>query len=470
MRTVVEPRREIPVTMEVDVIVAGAGMSGIAAAVASARNGADTLLVERNGVVGGVATAGLELGWANHYFMLDGEQVAKGIGLELIARLVERGGTSPGWAEHRKITFDPEIYQDVVLDMLEESGVKLLMHTVVSDAIVCDNELQGVVVENKSGRQAILSKVTVDTTGDADVAARAGAPYEDKPQGSSSLLFRMADIDFQKAYEYVKANPKEFVPFESSSVRADVAYFERMWLEHGLFTLEDNHGLAGMRERAIANGDYADEIGICSQLSRMGIDGMGWNGTAVINTGMFRIDHLDQFEITKAEIQGRKAAFYVAEFLRKYFPGFENAFVVSIAQDLGVRMSRRIIGEYVYTVDDAENHVRFDDVIGRTHARHLRYGSTGVDMPYRILVPQKIDNLLVGSGKSVSADSQSIGSPLRDMMGCLTLGEAAGTAAALSARGGVTPRALDVKGLQRMLVKQGVHLGDTERLKELGLL
>ena len=469
MKTIVEPRREIPVAMEVDVIVAGAGMSGIAAAVASARNGADTLLIERNGVVGGVGTAGLELGWANHYFTLDGELLAKGIGLELIERLVKRGGTSPGWAEHRKITFDPEIYQDVVLDMFEESGVRLLMHTIVSDSIVHDNVLQGVVVENKSGRQAILGKVTVDTTGDADVAARAGAPYEDAPQGSSSLLFRMADIDFQKAYRYVKENPGEFVPFESSSVKADVAYLERMWLEHGLFTLEDNHGLAKMRERAIANGDYADEMGICSRLGRMGIDGMGWNRTAVINTGSFRIDHLDQSEITKAEVQGRKAAFYVADFLRKYFPGFEDAFVVSIAQDLGVRMTRRIIGEYVYTAKDAENYVRFDDVIGRTHARGHRYGSTGVDMPYRILVPKKIDNLLVGSGKSVSADPQSIGSPLRDMMGCLTLGEAAGTAAALSARDGVTPRALDVKELQKTLIKQGVHLGDEARLKELGL-
>ena len=158
MKTIVEPRREIPVAREVEVIVAGAGMSGIAAATASARNGADTLLVERNGVVGGVATAGLELGWANHYFTLDGELLAKGIGLELIERLVGSGGTSPGWAGHRKITFDPEIFQYVVLEMIEEAGITLLTHTTVSDAIVRNGGLEGLVVENKSGRQAILVK------------------------------------------------------------------------------------------------------------------------------------------------------------------------------------------------------------------------------------------------------------------------------------------------------------------------
>ena len=468
MRTIVEPKKEIPVAREVDVIVAGAGVAGIAAAIASARNEADTLLVERNGVVGGVAIAGMVLAWANTFFTPD-EVLAKGIGMELLDRVARRGGTSPRWAENFTATLDPEIFQAVVLEMLEEAGVKLLTHTLVADAIVRDDALQGIIVESKSGRQAIVTKVTVDATGDADVAARAGAPYKDEPQGRSTLCFRMANIDLDRTYEFLKENPGELVPWETASTRFDFEYVEKMWLENRLLNFQDNSPLVETRKKAIEQGEFADDLGICQRLGRMAICGTGWNGMAAINTGAFSVDHLDQFEITKAEVQGRKAAFYVAAFLIKYVPGFENAFIVSIAHDLGVRITRRIIGEYVFTTDDAERHARFKDVVGRTHGRYLRYGEPGVDIPYRILVPKEIDNLLIGSGKSVSADFGSIGEPLRNMQSTAVIGEAAGTAAAIAAESNVTPRNLDVRRLQEALIKQGAHLGNEARLKELGL-
>lgn len=468
MRKVHEPQREIPVSMETDVIVAGAGMAGIAAAIAAARNGAHTLLVERNGVVGGVAIAGMVLSWANLYFTPD-ETLAKGIGLELADKLAQQGGTSRCWPENFTITLDPEIYQDVVLGMFAEAGVTLLAHSIVSDALVRDGKLQGVIVENKGGRQAILSKVTVDATGDADVAARAGAPYEIGPQGSSTLCFRMGNIALERTFEFLKRSPQELEPWETGSTAFNIESIERIWRETGFLNLQDNYPLKDTRRKAIEAGDYADELGSCGHLGRMGVSGTRWNGTAIINTGAFHIDNLDPFEITKAEIQGRKAAFYVAQFLRKYVPGFEQAFILSIATDLGVRISRRVVGEYYYTLDDTERRTCFADVIGKTHGRRLRVGEPGLEIPYRILVPQKVDNLLIGSGKSVSGDLKSVQQPLRNMISGLVIGEAAGTAAAMAAAEGIAPRALEVKALQKRLLQQGVHLGTQARLAELGL-
>jgi hypothetical protein len=468
MKTITEPAKEIPIAAEVDVLVAGAGMAGIAAAIAAARNGAETLLVERNGVLGGVAVAGMTLSWANLYFTPE-ETLAKGIGMELAERLVERGGTGARWRDNFTITLDPEIYQLVVLEMFEEAGVKLLTHSIVADAIMAGDTLGGVIVENKSGRQALLSKVTIDATGDADVAAQAGAPYEDQPQGSATLCFRMANIDLERFFQFLKEHPDELVPWETGSERFDIDSIERIWRETGFINLQDNYPLKGTRQKAIEAGDFSDQFGSCGLLGRMAISGTGWNGTAIINTGSFHINNLDQFALTSAEIDGRKAAFYVAGFFNKYLPGFENAFIVSIASDLGVRITRRVIGEYVYTFDDAERRTQFPDVIGKTHGRRLRVGEPGLEIPYRILVPKTADNLLMGSGKSVSGDLKSVQQPLRNMISGLVIGEAAGTAAALAAKAGVTPRALDVKLLQHTLLQQGAYLGTEARLRELGL-
>lgn len=468
MKTIVEPPRETPVAREAEVIVAGAGVAGIAAAIAAARNGADTLLIERNGVLGGVAIAGAVLAWANTYFTPD-EVLARGIGMELLDRVARAGGTSPHWAQNFTATLDPEIFQQVVIEMCEEAGVKLLTHSVVAGAVVEGQALRGLIVENKGGRQAILGQVTVDATGDADVAARAGAPFEDQPQSGSTLCFRMANVDVQKLYEFMKQNPEQLIPWQTASTRFDVAYIEKMWLENQLLNFQDNSPLVKTRQKAIAAGDFADELGGCLKLGRMAICCTGWNRMAAINTGVFRIDNLNQFELSRAEIEGRKAAFYVARFFSKYLPGFENAFIVTIAQDLGVRITRRVQGEYQFTMTDAEGHARFDDVVGRTHGRFLRYGEPGVDIPYRILVPLKIEGLLIGSGKSVSADFRSIGEPLRNMQSTAVIGEAAGTAAAVAVKTGVPPRALDIRALQRALLAQGVNLGDPARLQALGL-
>jgi len=469
MKTIVEPERRVPVVEEVDVVVAGGGIAGVAAAVAAARNQANTLLIERNGFLGGVATAGLMASVGNRFFA-DGKLVVRGIALEMVERLVKMGGTGAGWRSPLvpKIPFDPEIFKLVLLEMVEEAGVKLYLHTVTADAIMSGNKLEGVIVDSKSGREAILGKVVVDTTGDADVAAKAGAPFNYQPPGSNSLEFRMGNVDLQKTYKYFKENPEGY-PSDVDMPRS-FEEFEKNWLENGFFYYPHGGGrkpgsnIALLVDKAVEKGDYAKKRGICSGLDAFGMDGLAWNKTIIINSNFSQIDDLNVREESKAEIEARKSCFYAAEFLRKYVPGFENAFIIATAPDLGVRATRWIAGEHTLTEEETNRRAKFNDVVG--------VGSTGFpgtpfEIPYRCTVPQKVEGLLVASGKSASTERRGM---LRGMTTCILLGQAAGTAAALATNTGAPPRKLDIRKLQRTLIKQDVYLGDDSRLRELGLL
>jgi len=471
VKTIVEPERHTPIVDEADVVVAGGGLSGVAAAVAAGRNKAETILLERNGFLGGVATAGLMASIGNYFFDHKGELVIRGIALEMVERLAKKGGTSSGWkipspmvgGTLSKIAFDPEVLKLVLDEMVEEAGVNVLFHTMVTDTILKENQLNGIIIENKSGRQAILAKNIVDTTGDADIAAKAGAPFNYNPPGFDTLNFRLGNVDMQKTYEYFKEYPEEYSPLVGRDNAPDPRGFEENWLKRGIFFFPHYGGkVFRLIQDAIKKGEYTPQKGTCIDLDAFCIDGLAWNKTATIVTGIFQIDNLNALEISKAEMEGRKWCFYAAEFLKKYMPGFENAFIIGTAQDLGVRWSRWIRGEYIFTRKDVEESTRFSDVIGVGTTKQGAY-----DIPYRVILPQKVDNLLVASGKSASTEPRGL---LRGMArGCIILGQAAGTAAALSTKMETTPRKLDVRELQRTLLNQGVYLGDASRLKELGL-
>jgi len=470
MKSIIEPEKEISVIDEVDVIVAGGGISGVAAVVAAARMNMKALLVERNGFLGGVATAGLMSSMGNRFFANGEKLVVRGIALEIVEKLVEKKGTSAGWKSPLvpKIPFDPEIFKLVLLEMAEDENVKLYLHTFVADVVTLKNDLKGLIIESKSGREAILGKIVIDATGDADVSARAGAPFIYEPPGSSSLEFRMGNVDLQRTYEYFKEDPKRY----PSDVDAPRTFweFERNWLENGFFYYPHGGGrkrgsnLSVLVRKAIEDGEFSTEMGMITGLDAFGMDGLGCNKTVIINSNFSRIDDLDVREASKAEVEARKSCFYVAEFLRKYVPGFEEAFIIETAIDLGVRYTRRIIGEYTLTRQEIEGGARFEDVIG--------VGSTGYpgrpyEIPYRCIVPKKVENLLVASGKSASTQPHGL---LRGMTTCILLGQAAGVAAATSIKEGKSLRRLDVKELQTSLLKQDVYLGDEERLRELGLV
>lgn len=479
MKTITEPSREIPVMAEVDVIVAGGGVAGWAAAVAVGRKGARTMLVERNGILGGVATAGLMSSMCQFFVDHQGSRLVGGIPLELIEKLSERGAVSPQSLspEMPQIPFDQEAFRTLLFEMTREAEVETLLHCWVVDVVQHDDQLRGVIIESKSGRQAILGKVVIDATGDADVAARAGAPFNYEPPSNDSLLFLMDNVDMQKTYEYFKEHEELWELIEKCDVARTFEQFERNWLERGMFHTPHGGGCVEgsplwlLVEEAVKNGDYARSEGSCNNLDAFALFGLGHTGTMVINTGFFGwnpienrvhepLDSLNVKDASRIEIDGRMLIPYVANFLRKYLPGFESAGVCASACDLGVRYTRYIVGDHILTAEEVGSRARFDDVIGVWF----------FDIPYGVMVPRQVENLLVASGKSVSTEGQGNSRGiLRLQPHCMILGEAAGTAAALCADSGVSPRTVDIKELQRALLRQDVYLGDKARLAGLGL-
>lgn len=496
MKSLNEPSRSIPVIDEVDVVVAGGGLSGVAAAVSSARAGAKTTLVERNGILGGVATSGLMSSITNWFFGSKGKLMLRGIALELVEKLVDMGGTIPKWraAELPQIPFDQEIFRYILVDMVQKAGVSVLFHSFTSDVLVENQRVKAIVMESKSGRSALLSKIVVDATGDADIIAKAGAPFKYSPPGSNSLEFLMGDVDMQKTFEFFKQNREKWKLIENLDVPTTYEEFERNWVQRGMFHLPHGGGciekspLWSLVQKAVENGDYARTKGNCVRLDAFGFFGLGTNNTTVVNTGFFvNVDELNVKEISKAEMEARSLIPYVANFLRKYVPGFEKARVIASASDLGVRYTRWIEGEYVLSVDDQLREARFDDVVGvlpltqawsayvlnkkplqeRGGLLEIRKKERYFDIPYRCMVPKKLENVIVASGKSVSTDPRAI---LRGQASCLLLGQVAGVAAALSAKQDTALQSIKIRDLQRLLLSQNVYLGDESRLTELGLI
>lgn len=472
--SIVEAERRIEILAEVDVLVAGGGVSGCAAAVSSARTGAKTMLLERGGVLGGVATAGLMSNIANEIVDADNRVVIRGFVTELIDRMVARGAASDKWA-HRDIpgvVIDSEQLKVVLIEMAQEAGVKILTHTLATSPIMDGDTIKGVFVESKAGRHAVLAKVVVDTSGEADIARQTGCPMRSEV-GTAAREFRMARVDLDALYQHFKRNPETFPP--PRDYVSSFEQFERNWLERGTFFFPHGGGWDwDIFQDAIKRGEYQPSVGIINELEVVGMYGLRTHDAVVINANCYRLEDLNPMNVSQAELETQKLAYHVAEFFNRRVPGFQDAYVVQIAHSMGMRRSWGIDGEFTLTHNQTRSTepVYFDDTIGCKPAE-ADFKKTGqwmyahtYDVPYRVLLPKKTDNLLVGSGKSISCQPQST---LRLMPSCMMVGQAAGVAAGLSARLGVTPRQLDLPTLQRTLLDQAVNLGPDERLGELGL-
>jgi hypothetical protein len=412
------------VSSQNDVIVIGGGTAGVAAAVAAGRNGVKTLLIERYGFLGGSMTAG----FVNLFmeFHAGGEQIIQGIFQEIIDRLKDMHGY-----DERTQAFDVEVMKLVTDQMVKEAGVELLLHTCVIDVRVEGNTLRGVEVHNKSGRQVVVGKVTVDATGDGDVAALAGVPYEkgrkeDGLMQPLTLIFMMGGIDMER--------------------------------------LPSREEMDGLFREAKAWGEITipRENILCFPTTRKGE--MHFNTTRVI-----RADGTSAEDLTRAEVEGRRQMAELAKFLKEKVPGFEGAYLSS-SGEIGIRESRRIMGEYVITGEDITKARKFEDVIARGSYPIDIHSPTGegtvnppmapgasYDIPYRSLVPKGIDNLLV-AGRCISSTHEGQ-SAIRVIPIAVAIGQGAGVAAALSASRNVPPRRLDISLLQRTLRAQGANLG-----------
>ena len=461
-----EPARETRVAYEADVIVAGGGVAGWAAAVSAARNGARTLLIERNGALGGIGGAGLMTNIGNAYMTAANFPVVKGIAREIVERLVAEGGTMPGWhrPEQPGVVYDPEIFKVILSDMLREAGVEALLHALTVGAVMDGRRVAGVIVESKSGRQAATASSVIDATGEADVAHLAGAPCRIFPSGGS-MLFRLANVDLDRAVDWIGEHRDSF-PNGSDGVK-DYDTFARNWREHGFFFFP-HHGGKQFRpwNEAIERGEYAEKEGDWYSLNAFGMYGIRGDGTVTVNSNYMWVTDVDVRQYTRAELEGRRRCHRTTEFLRRHLPGFENAALIQTADDWGQRRNRLIEGRATLTKEDAAAGRTWDDVIGRFPLKHDGEPPHGVEIPFGVMVPLEVEGLLVPSGKSAATDPVGL---LRGMSRCMTLGVAAGVAAALGARTGVAPADVPIRDVQKQLAAQGAYLGEHDRLAELGL-
>lgn len=350
--------------------------------------------------------------------------------------------------------------------------MRVFTHTLAARPIMDGNTVKGVFVESKMGRQAVLANVVIDTTGEADIANQTGCPMR-WIRGSASLEFKMGRANLDALYQHFKRHPETF-PIGMDLVKG-FAEFERNWVERGIFFFPHGGGKKwDVFQKATDEGKFQSQRGILWSLDATGMYGLKHLDTVIINSNFWRVETLNTSDVSQAELETQKTCYYVADFFRKYVPGFEKAYIVQMATDLSIRVSRGIEGEATFTPEERSSNqpVQFDDAIGcaPAWASFQEFGefyhAHNFDIPYRIMVPKEAENLLVGSGKSVS--SQPLGL-LRGMATCMELGQAAGAAAALSASHKVTPRELDIRALQHTLLEQGVNLGPDDRLKALGL-
>ena len=439
--------------VESDVVVVGGGPAGICAAVEAARNGADVVLVEQYGYLGGMATAGL-VGPFMTSFSADGsEQVVMGIFEEIVQRMIKMDGAihprglpagSPhsGFfveGHHNVTPFDPEALKLVAFQLMEETGVRLCLHSFFVAPLVENGVVGGVVIVGKSGFQVIKGKVVVDCTGDADVAAAAGVGFEmgrsDGKMQPMTMFFRVYNVDSQKVYEYVEANPED-------------------------------EGFQSFMEIARKKGEFPIETGL------VGVYETHRKGEWRVNTSrMHDLDGTSVKDLTKGEVDGRHQVFAIFKFLRKYIPGFENAQLMDTAAHVGVRETRHIHGDYTLTVEDLVETKPFADAVGmyaypvdihdpsgRGHILRSIEGGIAYELPYRIMLPVGVENLIV-SGRSVSATHEAAAA-IRVMPCVMALGQAAGAAAAIASANDVSPRQIDVRQLQERLIANGARLPD----------
>jgi len=428
--------KTLPTLWTADVIVVGSGSAGATAAIAAARSGADTILVERFGFMGGTSTQVLDTFYGFYTPGSVAYKVVGGIPDDVVAALKKHDAAFErpnSYGAGTGITYDPLLLRLVWERLALEAGVRLLYHSFCTDVTKEGNRITGIIVDGKRGLMKLSAPVVIDCTGDGDVFHQAGAPYERAgdidPAQTLTTTFRMIHVDIARAKAFGKA-----------------AMWQKM--------------------------DEAAQTGLYSLPRKEG----SWHITTqagVIHTIMTRVadvDATDPVALTAAEIEGRRQVFEYVRFLQDYVPGYENALLSWFSEPIGVRETRRVYGRYRLTRDDCLTARKFDDAIGACGApiedhhassdtkwEYLPDGMT-YDIPYGTLVPQEVDGLLV-AGRCFSATHDAHAS-CRSMAQTMTMGQAVGTAAALSVQTDVLPHEVSINTLQDRLRQMGARFGE----------
>jgi hypothetical protein len=441
-----EAARATEILSEHDVVVLGGGPAGIAAATAAARHAADVLLVERYGFLGGMGTAGGVTNFAGLYALAHGEtrQVVHGIVDDLLARIDRLGGLNkPQQGLQGRITvrsYDVSAYKCAADDLLLSCGVKLLFHALAVEAAMEAGAIEALIVETKSGRRAVRARIFIDASGDADLAAHAGVPFETGDGHGSGLfptmMFRVGGVDPEKALAAI-----------------------------GEFKAIDR-----LMQDAAATGAY--RFPREGAIVRPQKNPTEWrvNVTQIRNAQGRAMDATDALELSAGEVEGRRQVQEYFRFLKNEVPGFEHSSIVEIAPQVGIRETRRVEGLYHLSGDDILGCTDFGDAIGvnawpmelhvegKVEWRFFPDNSRGYcQLPVRMLVPRSVSNLLVaGRCASMTHEGQSAA---RASGACFAMGQAAGTAAALALRSNASLLDLDIAALQQNLTADGAFLG-----------
>jgi len=447
--------RQTPITGEYDVLIAGGGTAGTIAALAAAGNGAKTLMIERHGHLGGsmINGAGPLHSFFNLYkaFPETGKiQVVQGIPDELIQRLTKAGGCMGHLEQEIGFEYDSvatiidwEIYKHVIFEMMQEAGVELMLHSFVTDVIKEETAVKGVIVESKSGREAVLAKTVIDCTGDADVAHRSGAHCTNMyPDGHVGMPFGMSHVDIPKAAAYLEEKGVIY-----SMIHADKG------------SSYDNIVRMGFHLNRLPEfSEYMNKSGLWGPLTLARHE----HEFSFINTTNIKpLDAVDIHEITRAEIELRSQVMKMAELLRLHVPGFEHGYISWTPVHFGVRRTRIVSCAYDISIKDIVNAQRFPDEIALygfhdCAPRIIIKDGKYYGIPYRALLPQGVENLLV-AGRLITSNWEAHMST-RNTVSCMAQGQAAGTAAALAAEAEITPGKLDTAVLRKTLRAQGVFL------------
>ena len=446
-KTIRETARETRVCRTADVVVIGGGPGGIGSALAAARSGADTVLVERCGHLGGMGTGGLVTIIPN-LSDFSGKQQIAGITQEWIDRLNLREAADYPKKEHwgsddkklvsyyqnrsffnireqrviYSVHIDAEISKCILQDMVEEAGVKTYLHAWGTEPVMDDNKVKGVIFESKSGRQAVLAKVVIDSTGDGDLLPYAGADFKmdiERTMRIAALSFSywIDNVDLKKYEDYKNSHPKE--------------------LADQIREISKLGGHAGFLTSNLKNQEH-----------------VVWCFPRYANSSQVDVE-----ELTRVEFLGRKEMLITHDYYKKNIPGFKNSFIVLSNPQLGTRGARRVVGEYVVTEKDMNTNKSFEDTIAifpdvDRGKNSIKYPVTY--MPYRCMIPRRVDNMLVACR---AFGSEAIVNEYFNLIPhCIAFGQAAGTAAAQSISSGVDLRKIDIKALQASLKKQGVIL------------
>jgi hypothetical protein len=490
-----EPERRIPVYKRVGVLVCGSGSGGLPAAVCAARNGADVLLIERRPYLGGQSAAAFQNWFGGATDILTGfaKEFAEKLDDRGAAKLLQRYRTQTAETGIQPLSYhisiEPEEWKYLASDILEEAGAKVLMNTWAVDAIVEGKEVKGVIIENKTGRQAILADVVVDATGDADIAARAGGPMDKLPKNDYLIAmvpaFHVGGIDYKKVAEYIREHPEDF--------RMAPATGDFDFDGENMASIQGIGGWTSLVKEGKESGEFPNDLlapGLSLQINPSQIKR---------GTGYFLGSHLSQSfkvgirypwnaeDVMKVELEGRNRARKIVEFLQKRVPGFESCFLINCSDTGGAQDSRRIIGEYVLTRKDEYEGRTFDDDIAlititwpdlpvtedwgwgmhmaveeqqaaMSEISGVPRVQTVFGIPYRCLIPKGFDGILV-AGQTISMTYMAHEpGPCRGMVPCMHWGQAAGTAAAIASKQKISPRQVDIPTLRKTLESQGVNL------------